>query len=130
MRALLTACIFGAALLIGAPSTTALADPVELSDSELDGVTAGAFDTLFLTIYAPVNVFVRNDGTTAAGATKINISQVFPFTFVNNETQAGAFGVGGGAGSLAGTFGILSPQVSSTALSQALGFNLTRVFQQ
>lgn len=129
MRALLTACIFGAALLIGAPFTTAWADPVELSDRELDGVTAGAFDTLFLTIYAPVNVFVRNEGTTATGATKINIAQVFPFTFVNNETQAGAFG-SGGAGSLAGTFGILSPQVSSTALSQALGLNLTRVFQQ
>lgn len=128
MRALLVACVFGAALMAGALSTAAWADPVELSDAELDGVTAGAFDTLFLTIYAPVNVFVRNDGSTAAGATKINISQVFPFTFVNNETQAGAFG--GGGGSLAGTFGVLSPQVSSSALSQALGLNLTTVFQQ
>lgn len=112
-------------LALLAMASSARAEPVKLSDKQLDKVVAGAFDNLNLTIYAPVtvNVFTRGKNN----PTKINVALSFPFTLVNSTTTSSSFGIAGGG---FGGFGILTPGIGSAALSQVLGRSVSNILQQ
>ena len=118
--------LFVTALAFVGMTSAAMADPVKLSDAQLDRVTAGAFNNLSLTIFAPVTVNVHNRGK-VSGPTKVNVALSFPFTFINSSTSSSSFGIIEGGG---GTFGILGPNIESSVLSRILSRTFTNISQR
>jgi hypothetical protein len=113
-----------AALALIVTGSVARAGPIELSDAQLDQVTAGAFNSLSLTIFAPVTVHIHNQGP--VGPTKVNVALSFPFTLINSTTNSTAVGLLSGQGG----FGILGPRIDSAALSRVIGHTFTNIIQR
>ena len=103
MRSLLVA-----ALMLGATTAIALAEPVRLSDARLGHVTAGLFDNpTNLTFFIPISLDIATNSPVT-----LNLSIVVQTTVINSTAVARAYGV-------------LTP--GATAISRVLGGNTLRI---
>lgn len=103
------------AIALCAATSVALAEPLELTDGQMDRVTAGNFQNLHLTIFAPITVNVFGNGE--IGTQKVNVGFAMPIAIVDSDAVATRFGV-------------LGPGGQSSAFSQALSQHLIRILQQ
>lgn len=80
--------ILFAAIGLCAMTSVASADPMRLDSSQMDGVTAGLFDTqLNLAVVIPVNTIVNTQTATAVGVLNGNRSDVVARNRANNSIR-------------------------------------------
>ena len=102
-------------IALTALTSAAFAEPVELTDVQMDHVSAGTFQNLHLTIFAPITVNVLGNGQ--VGTQKVNVGFAMPIAIVDSNA-------------ISTSFGVLGPGGQSSAFSQALSQTLIRILQQ
>jgi hypothetical protein len=92
--------------MLGATTSIALAEPVKLSDAQMEHVTAGLFDNpTNLTLSIPVSLDIA-----ASSPVVLNLSIVVQTTVINSTAVALAYGV-------------LTGDTGASAMSRVLGGN-------